>query len=133
MRHLIVAAMLVLGVSGCAGGQEDSEPDAADSGQRFPDVVDASVSCDDDTCTVEATISSPYDSTERYADAFRVSTTDGDVLGERELTHDHAEEQPFTRSLTGVEIPAAVDEVVVEGHDLEHGWGGKTVSVPVER
>ena len=38
-------------------------------------------------------------------------------------------EQPFTRDLTGVAIPAGVSGVVVEGRDQKSGWGGKTLDV----
>jgi hypothetical protein len=55
------------------------------------------------------------------------------VYGEHTLTHDHANEQPFTRTQSGVVIPAGVDEVTVEGRDLEHGYGGETVTVAVDR
>ncbi|MGB8361039.1 MAG: hypothetical protein WCE80_06520, partial [Acidimicrobiia bacterium] len=75
------------------------------------------------------TMSSPYDTASRYADAWRVVGDDGVVYGVNELTHDHAAEQPFTRSLTGVEIPASVSTVVVEGRDQVYGWGGATVTV----
>ena len=74
---------------------------------------------------------SAYDTPERYADAWRVKGPDGAVLGVRELLHDHAGEQPFTRSLDGIEIPDGVQTVVVEGRDLANGWGGGTVEVPV--
>jgi hypothetical protein len=80
---------------------------------------------------LSATLSSPYDTPERYADAFRALTPDGEELDVRVLLHDHADEQPFTRSLDGLEIPEDVDEIVVQGRDLEHGWGGDTVSVAV--
>ena len=83
------------------------------------------------TWTLSATISSPYDSPERYADAFRAVAPDGTELGVRVLTHDHADEQPFTRSLTGLVIPDGVDEITVEGRDLANGWGGGTVTVAV--
>ncbi len=43
-----------------------------------------------------------------------------------------ATEQPFTRSLSGVEIPADVTTVTVEGRDLVNGWGGGTQTVTVE-
>lgn len=118
-----VAAVAVL--AGCG----DSEGDPA--GAAYPDVIDVSVSAGGDgSYTFDATISSPYDTPDRYADAFRVRTPDGTVLGVRELTHPHQDEQPFTRSLTGVEVPAAVDRVVVEGRDRANGWGGATVEIP---
>ena len=49
--------------------------------------------------------------------------------GVRILTHDHANEQPFTRSLSGVRIPAGVRGVRVQGRDQVSGWGGRTVEV----
>ncbi len=101
--------------------------------QQFPDVLEVELTPSDDTWSVAATISSPYDSPDRYADAFRVLAADGTELGVRELTHDHASEQPFTRSLDDVGIPDDVDEVTVEGRDQANGWGGDTVTVAVPR
>lgn len=95
--------------------------------QRYPDVIGAEAElAGDGTWTVSATISSPYDTPERYADAWRVLGPDGAEYGIRVLTHDHANEQPFTRSQRGIEIPAEVDVVTVEGRDLANGWGGGT-------
>ncbi len=75
----------------------------------------------------EVTISSPYDTPQRYADGFRIVGKGGKVYGERKLLHDHADEQPFTRELGGVEIPPGVRSVVVEARDQKYGYGGKTV------
>ena len=69
----------------------------------------------------------------RYADAWRIVAPDGTELGVRELTHDHAAEQPFTRSLNGVEIPPDVTEVTVEGRDLVNGWSGGTLTATIDR
>ena len=99
----------------------------------FPDVVDVQVTAaGDGEFEVATTLSSPYDSPERYADAWRVLDPDGNELGKRELTHDHAEEQPFTRSET-IAIPADVDQITVEGRDQVSGYGGKTATVDVPR
>ena len=73
------------------------------------------------------TVSSPYDTPERYADGWRVLAPDGTVLGERPLAHDHAGEQPFTRSLRGVPVPEGVATVTVQARDLVNGWGGTVV------
>ena len=94
-------------------------------------MVAATLERDGEAWRVSATLSSSYDSPDRYADAWRVVAPDGTVLGVRELLHDHAGEQPFTRSLDGVEIPSDVDEVTVEGRDSANGWGGVTVTVDV--
>ena len=101
--------------------------------QRFPDVIDVVATPADDGWDFDVTVSSPYDSAERYADAWRVVGPDGAVLGVRELLHDHAEEQPFTRSLRGVEIPSELDVVVVEGRDSSNGWGGQAMDISLDR
>jgi len=96
----------------------------------YPDVVAVEVSTNPDgRFRFSVTLSSPYDTPERYADAWRVRDEDGTVYGVRELVHDHATEQPFTRSLDGVEIPPEVTSVVVEGRDQVSGWGGAVVIV----
>ena len=102
--------------------------------QRFPDVVDVRVRARGPTrFDLDVTVSSPYDTPQRYADAFRATSEDGAVVyGVRELLHDHAGEQPFTRDLHGLEIPAGVRRIRVQARDRQHGWGGSTrvVSLP---
>lgn len=66
---------------------------------------------------------------EHYADRWEVLSPDGKVLATRVLYHPHVDEQPFTRSLSHVQIPSGLDEVVVRGHDKVHGYGGKTYTV----
>ena len=98
--------------------------------QKFPDVVNAKVQIrGDNRFDFDVTISSPYDSPQRYADAFRVLGVDGRAYGERILWHDHAAEQPFTRDLYGVTIPAGVKTVVLQARDQKYGYGGKTLQV----
>lgn len=100
----------------------------------FPDVVGVEAVHDGDgSWTFDVTLSSPYDSPDRYADAWRVVGPDGTMYGERILLHDHAAEQPFTRSQSGIEIPADVTSVTVEGRDQISGWGGATMEVTLER
>jgi hypothetical protein len=98
--------------------------------QKHPDVIAAKVQPRGaNKFDFDVTVSSPYDTLQRYADAFRVMHKDGTVYGERVLLHDHATEQPFTRDLHGVTVPAGVRSVVVQARDLKNGWGGKTVEV----
>ena len=81
-----------------------------------PDILAAKVrSTSDGTFDFDVTVSSPYDTPQRYADAFRVMGKDGEVHGERTLFHDHATEQPFTRDLYNVKIPREVRMVVIQG------------------
>ena len=48
-----------------------------------------------------------------YAERFEVVAPDGAILGTRMLLHPHETEQPFTRELDSVRIPASVDHVTV--------------------
>lgn len=66
---------------------------------------------------------------DHYADAWRVTDAGGKVLGERILAHPHEHEQPFTRSQSGIRIPADTTVVYVEAHDKIHGWSKQRVRV----
>lgn len=70
---------------------------------------------------------------EHYADAWQIVGPDGTVYGVRTLYHPHVDEQPFTRSLTGVSIPASVGVVTVIGRDSVHGWGSRGFQVRLQR
>jgi hypothetical protein len=70
---------------------------------------------------------------EHYADSWRVVGPDGTVYGTRVLVHPHVDEQPFTRSLSGVSIPEDVTTVTVEAHDSVHEYGGVTMEVTLPR
>ena len=70
---------------------------------------------------------------DHYADAWRVVGPDGTVFGTRVLYHPHVEEQPFTRSLSGVEIPEGITSVLVEAHDSVHGWNGQKFAVTLTK
>lgn len=103
---------------------------SASSEQRFPDVVAVKVrATGPDRFDFDVTISSPYDTPRRYADGFRVYTSDDLVLGERKLLHDHQDEQPFTRDLHAVKIPPGLKKVLVQARDQKYGYGGKVVEV----
>ncbi|WP_419913525.1 hypothetical protein [Hoeflea sp.] len=69
---------------------------------------------------------------DHYADRWDVVGPDGTVYGKRVLAHPHENEQPFTRSLSGVEIPDGVTSVTVRGHDSVHGLGGKELVVELK-
>jgi len=144
-----VATSCVLATVGCGSGQGDDadgggsnqesaqgdEPegdpqDDSDGSQQYPDIEDVQVEkTDETTADLSVTVSSPYDTPERYADGWRVLDQDDEVLGEHTLMHDHAEEQPFTRTQSGVTIPDGTQELTIEGRDLENGYGGETVTV----
>ncbi len=112
-------------------GSTGDSPSGSTADADFPDVLEAQLSRDGDTLLLEVTMSSEYDTPERYADGWRVLDPAGNELATMELAHDHAGEQPFSRSQSGLEIPDGVQTVTIEGHDLENGYGGATVDVDV--
>lgn len=66
---------------------------------------------------------------DKYADSWEVRTAEGAVLSVRALTHPHENEQPFTRSLSGVLIPERVSQVIIAAHDSVAGFCGDTVKL----
>lgn len=78
---------------------------------------------------IEVTVRHADEGWEHYADAWEVLSPEGEVLATRTLYHPHVDEQPFTRSLSGVRIPEGIDEIVVRARDSRHGYGGKTLRV----
>lgn len=66
---------------------------------------------------------------DHYADKWEVVLLDGTVLGTRKLLHPHVNEQPFTRSLSGVRIPNNIQQVLVRAHDSVHAYGGQVLTV----
>ena len=86
--------------------------------------------------TFHVTVEHPDTGWEDYADGWDVLTPDGQVLKPdpdspftRLLLHPHENEQPFTRSQSGIAIPVGVSRVLVRAHDLVDGYGGREVWV----
>jgi len=96
------------------------------------DVVDVQVTKQDDgEFRFDVTVRHADEGWDHYADRWDVVGPDGAVLGSRELLHPHVNEQPFTRSLTGVTIPGDVTDVTIRAHDNVHGLGGAELTVAI--
>lgn len=114
-------------VLACIGGQQ-----AALAGEVR--IVNAALRPEaGDRWTVSVTLEHADSGWEHYADEWRVLDGDGRVLGDRVLYHPHVDEQPFTRSLSGVAIPASVTSVYIEAHDTVHGWAPERLKVDLPR
>ena len=125
-RHLQLLIVVLTGLALTASAPYAAEPKS----QTYPDVLAAKVRARSaGIFDFDVTISSPYDTPQRYADAFHVKDRNGTIFGERALWHDHASEQPFTRDLYGVKIPSHVRTVIIQARDRKNGYGGKTVEV----
>ncbi len=124
-RRQVLACLALAGSNGLVFSQA-----SGNRATRFPDVLSAKVrAVSGGSFDFDVTVSSPYDTPQRYADGFRVLAPDGTVLGERKLWHDHQGEQPFTRDLYGVVVPPGIRKVTVQARDQQHGYGGKSIEV----
>ena len=80
----------------------------------------------------DVTVRHPDTGWDHYADKWDVVAPDGRVLGTRTLLHPHVNEQPFTRSLSGVRIPGTVSRVMVRAHDNVDGYGKVTKTITIQ-
>jgi len=85
------------------------------------------------------TVSHPDKGWDDYADGWDVVALDSTVLKPnssakytRILLHPHVDEQPFTRSQSGIVIPPGVTKVKVRAHDSVDGYGGQEIIVDLE-
>ena len=68
-----------------------------------------------------------------YADAWRLVDEKGNEILKRTLYHPHVNEQPFTRSLSRIQIPKHTKIVFIEAHDLNRGWSPNKVKVDLRK
>ncbi len=66
-----------------------------------------------------------------YADGWRVELADGTIIGDRPLGHPHVEEQPFTRSTSGVTTPDGTAQVFIRTRTNVDGWDDSTTAFTV--
>ncbi len=131
----VLAIMALVGCSLLESPPGSAPPVGSAAGaDRFPDVLAVELRpTGERVFDVVVTLSSPYDTPLRYADGWRVLDPDGNVLGVHTLLHDHAAEQPFTRTQRELPIPAGITSVTIEGRDQASGFGGRSVTVEVPR
>ncbi|OIQ40336.1 MAG: hypothetical protein BM558_11530 [Roseobacter sp. MedPE-SW] len=80
----------------------------------------------------DVTLSHPDTGWDHYADGWRVLDMQGNELGLRVLAHPHEQEQPFTRSLSGLSIPQGVKQVQIQARCQVDGWGDQLFTVDLE-
>ena len=116
---LLFTGMLLLSMSAYAGEADVVEVDIKKTGGG--------------TYFFKVTVKHADEGRDHYANKWDVVAPDDTVLGTRTLYHPHVDEQPFTRSLSDVKIPASITEVTVRAHDSIHEYGGKTVTVALPK
>lgn len=91
-------------------------------------IVDVRVDCAA-SCSFSVTLEHADEGWNHYADQWDVMTLDGKLLKSRVLYHPHVDEQPFTRSLSGIRIPPDIKQVKVRARDSLHGFSKNEVVV----
>ena len=147
MRSTIALPVLLLLISACSPNTGGTIEDGGTSVTQAPpatstsapasdgcaSVIDAEIEPEGDgVYRVSATVESQETGWDKYADRWEVrNPATGAVLGERLLAHPHVDEQPFTRSLGGIAIPAEVTEVEIAAHDSVLGFCGTVFTADV--
>ncbi|MCP4331061.1 MAG: hypothetical protein GY785_00280 [Gammaproteobacteria bacterium] len=93
-------------------------------------IVEVSVECPG-SCIFAVTLEHADQGWSHYANQWDVMTLDDKLLGSRVLYHPHDNEQPFTRSLSGVTIPSGVSQVKIRAKDLVHGYSPQEFLVDI--
>ncbi len=99
------------------------------AGAAFADpvtVVDVDATKSGGTWRFSVTLEHPDTGWDHYADAWEVLDADGNRLGIRELAHPHVNEQPFTRSQSGIVIPDGLTTVYIRARENVDGWNDET-------
>ena len=96
-------------------------------------IIDVKVTDNQGSFRFDVTLEHADAGWDHYADGWEVISPAGDVLGKRVLAHPHVNEQPFTRSLSGVQIPQGVNTVSIRAHDSVHGYNKEMFEVDLDR
>jgi len=125
MLKSIVALSIVLMFTQAASAAGNAEVKKVEVRQTAPG-----------TWYFSVTVQHPDTGWDDYADGWDVVLPDGSVVKPvaseaftRTLWHPHVNEQPFTRSQGGINIPDDIHQVTVRAHDKRDGFGGKTKAV----
>ena len=96
-------------------------------------IVDVKVTDNQGSFRFDVTLEHADTGWDHFADGWEVMSPAGDILGKRVLAHPHVDEQPFTRSLSGVRIPQGVNTVTIRAHDSVHGYNKEMFEVDLSR
>lgn len=128
LASVLILALLAAGIAGADNGKADADVvqvDAIDRGEAG--------------WTFEVTVNHPDTGWTDYCNGWDVVTDDGEVLKRnpedeftRLLLHPHENEQPFTRSQGGLNIPPGTRTLTVRAHDLVEGFGGREVVIDLD-
>jgi hypothetical protein len=147
VKHIIIFIFCIVSIVGCQGKPDTLSQETKDITSEITnadpvtnanaDVIYVRAERDNDsTWTFSVTVQHPDTGWEDYADGWDIVLPDGEVIKPdpeseftRTLLHPHVDEQPFTRSQSGIRIPSDVTIVRVRAHDLVDGFGGDEIFI----
>ena len=97
------------------------------------EIVDVVLTKNMGTWRADVTLNHADTGWEHYADAWRLVDEKGNEISKRILYHPHVNEQPFTRSLSSIQIPKESKIIFIEAHDLNRGWSPGKVKVDLRK
>jgi hypothetical protein len=97
-----------------------------------PEITGVSVQQSGNAWRFDVTLTHPDTGWDHYADSWRVLSMDGQELGLRNLVHPHVDEQPFTRSLGGVQVPDGATQVRVQARCSVDGWAEMKTTISLK-
>lgn len=97
-----------------------------------PAIIDVQIEKSGMSWRVDVTLEHPDTGWDHYADGWEVLDAEGNRLGYRVLHHPHVDEQPFTRSLTNLDLPDGTREIFIKAHCSVDGWTAEAVRVELE-
>ena len=127
MKYIIPVCLFIL-LSGTAWGQiqQTSNPDLNYAQVKSVRIEKSARG----TYAFHVTVRHNDEGWDHYADLWQViDTVTGTILGERVLLHPHENEQPFTRSQSGIVIPDGTAAITVRAKCTKHGYEGKQVKI----
>ena len=147
VKHIIIFIFCIVSIVGCQGKPDTLSQETKDITSEITnadpvtnanaDVIYVRAERDNDsTWTFSVSVQHPDTGWEDYADGWDIVLPDGEVIKPdpeseftRTLLHPHVDEQPFTRSQSGIRIPSDVTIVRVRVHDLVNGFGGDEIFI----
>jgi len=96
-------------------------------------VIDAEVKREEDgSFTFNVTVQHADEGWNHYADHWLILDKDEQLIAARKLMHPHVKEQPFTRSLSYIQIPDEVTEVIIRAHCSVDNYSGESVVLKIK-
>ncbi len=139
--YILILVLITFVLTGCdalslalqtAEEGRDTSESSADANVTFVRAVETAAN----NWTFYVTVQHPDTGWDDYADGWDVVLPSGQVVKPdasspftRLLLHPHENEQPFTRSQSGIQIPSDITTVSVRAHDIVDGFGGEEIQV----